>query len=154
MPGEEPIPEPPAPPRLPGPGSNLFQNERGLRAGWRLLIYIALVFALGVVVIVALESVLHVPKGVRPPPWLMFAEEAIAFALILVPAVVMSRLEGRPVGAYGLPARELFGRRFWQGWALGAVEVSVLIGAIAACGGYSFGTASLAGPRILAWGLF
>ena len=90
-----------------------------------------------------------------PFPWLMFLQEALLFAAALLPVWLLARLEHRPAGDYGLPARELFGSRFWQGCLLGLAEISVLVGAIALFGGYRFGTLALRGPgAMMAWLVF
>jgi uncharacterized protein len=132
------------------PRSALFSHDQGLRAGWRILIYLGQVLLLAMSVNLLLVRFVQVPQGM-PRPWAMFVDEAVSFAMVFLPAMVMARLERRPLGAYGLPAKGLFGARFWQGCALGAVQVALLIGAIAAFGGYSFGPGSLAGPRVFVW---
>jgi membrane protease YdiL (CAAX protease family) len=66
----------------------------------------------------------------------------------------MARLERRSVGEYGLPLQSLFGRRFWQGCALGVVEIVVLMGCIAIFGGYSAGSLNLHGAVIFKWAFF
>src|SRR5258708_26287795 len=65
----------------------------------------------------------------------------------------MARIERRSAGVYGLPLRDAFGKLFWQGCVIGLVEVSVLIGLIAAFGGYSFGDVALHGKEVLRWGI-
>jgi len=74
--------------------------------------------------------------------------------LVYGAALVMSRLERRSVGAYGLPMTEALGSKFWLGFLFGLLEVSLLIGLIAAFGGYSFGSLALHGREIVQWGLF
>jgi len=65
----------------------------------------------------------------------------------------MSPIEGRSPGVYGLPVKGAFGNLFWQGWLIGLIEVSTLIGLIAAFGGYSFGGLALHGKELLRWGM-
>jgi membrane protease YdiL (CAAX protease family) len=143
-----------APLRIPdAPQSRLFYNEAGLRSGWRILIYLGQAMVLAVVVNLLLARFVHAHKDMAPP-WLMFIDEVAWLLPVFVPVLFMARLERRPPGAYGLPSEGLFGARFWQGCALGAVEIVVLVGAIAAFGGYSFGRRSLSGPQVLVWALF
>jgi membrane protease YdiL (CAAX protease family) len=66
----------------------------------------------------------------------------------------MSQLEERPAGTYGLPASGAFGKLFWQGCLFGFSEIFILIGFIAAFGGYSFGSLSEHGIAIAKWALF
>jgi len=52
-----------------------------------------------------------------------------------------------------LPMKGAFGNLFWQGCLIGLIEVSALIGSIAAFGGYSFGVLDLHGKDLLRWGM-
>jgi membrane protease YdiL (CAAX protease family) len=86
-------------------------------------------------------------------PGYLFIQEAFSFSVIFAAAVVMAQIEHRSAGVYGLPLRGAFGKLFWQGCVIGLVEVSVLIGLIAAFGGYSFGGLAVHGGELLRWGL-
>jgi membrane protease YdiL (CAAX protease family) len=131
------------------PETNLFLGENGLRAGWRLLIYLLMVVASSTAISTAFDS-----KAGPPGVWAQLLSEAMGFALAFGGAVILSRIERRPVGVYGLPGREMFGGKFWLGFLLGLAEISVLIGLIGVFGGYSFGPLALEGKAILAWGGF
>jgi len=140
-----------APP--PGP-SPLFFNEHGLlRAGWRLLVYLLLVVVGGAIIMMGLRFFLT-PKRGLPTEMIVLAQEVVGFALVYGAALVMSRLERRPAGVYGLPMSEALGSKFWLGFLFGVLEVSLLIGLITAFGGYSFGSLALEGSEIVQWGLF
>jgi len=82
-----------------------------------------------------------------------FPYEVFCFTVVFGAALIMSQIEGRPPGVYGLPLRGAFGKLFWQGCLIGLVEVSLLIGLIAAFGGYSFGGVALHGKEIVHWAL-
>src|SRR5215469_1737771 len=111
--------------------NDIFIGKNGLRAGWRLATYWAIVAGSATVI-----------------------ATVIGFAVAFGAAMVMSRIEKRPVGVYGLPGNEIFGTKFWLGFLFGLVEISVLIGLIGALGGYSFGTFALEGRAIFLWGAF
>jgi uncharacterized protein len=128
----------------------IFMNNGGLRAGWRLLLYVIFVFVIGLGFRAITMQVLKPSHGVFSISRL-FLSEVLGFATVFGAAVIMSFIERRPIGAYGLPVRIAFGKLFWQGAALGFVEVSLLIGLIAAAGGYSFGSLALSGAAILRW---
>ncbi|HKI12040.1 MAG TPA: type II CAAX endopeptidase family protein [Candidatus Acidoferrum sp.] len=130
----------------------VFFGDKGLRSGWRLLIYIAIVSVLAGVITLLMVRIFGEPRGV-PPVSAMILQEVVGFAVVFGAAVVMSRVERRSVGKYGLPAREIFSGKFWLGFLFGLAEISVLIGLIAAFGGYSFGSFALRGNEILRWGL-
>ena len=130
----------------------VFFGQGGLRSGWRLAIYLLMVVAVGAAINVLMVRILGAPRGV-PPVSALILQEVIGFAVVFGAAVPMSLLERRRVGEYGLPAREIFGSKFWLGFLFGLVEISVLIGLIAGFGGYSFGSLALHGNEVLRWGL-
>jgi membrane protease YdiL (CAAX protease family) len=132
--------------------TNIFQGPHGLRSGWRLVLYFAILFALSFLLGKLIRQFVHHPQG-SPTAASMLLQETISFALVFGVAVVMSQIEGRPIGAYGLPGREAFGRKFWLGFLFGILEISLLMGLIAAFGGYSFGPLALAGSDVFRWGL-
>ena len=132
---------------------NLFLNEKGLRAGWRLLIFTVIFLALLIVSIFLLNVLMHPSRGVLSPRFQFFGELA-SFVSAFLAAWVMSRIEKRPMGVYGLPVRRAFGKEFWLGCFFGMSEILVLMGLIAALGGYSFGSLAEHGTAIAKWGLF
>jgi len=131
----------------------VFFNDRSLRSGWRITTYLLQSFVLGMAFNFLLGRVLHLPKTAMPPMWQLFLQEGLSFLIVFLPALVMARLELRPSGDYGLPARSMFRGQFWHGAALGMVEISVLVGGIAAFRGYSFGPLAEHGAAILRWAL-
>ena len=138
----------PVPPRR---NSVLF-NDRGLRAGWRLIIYILLI-AVSFTLIGFVARKLGTPTRGVPPPSAVLVQELLAFGVVFGCALIMSRIELRSPGEYGLPIAEAFGKKFWLGMLLGLVEISFLIGLISAFGGYSFGSIALTSKGIVGWGL-
>jgi uncharacterized protein len=145
------------PPVLSAPPSKnpntLFHNEYGLRSGWRLLVYLLIVLGSGAGIVLGTRIFLAPTRGV-PSPLSMFLQEVVGFVVVYGAAQVMSVLEKRPVGVYGLPMSEGLGVKFSLGFLFGLVEISVLIGLIAAFGGYSFGGLALQGGEIVRWGFF
>ena len=132
--------------------SRIFLNDRGLRAIWRLLIYAAFVSVLGFGGLLVLQQFAGPPSAGFSLSY-AFASEVISFAVVFGAALIMSQIEGRPRGVYGLPMKGAFRKLFWQGCLIGLVEVSALIGLIAAFGGYSFGEITLHGGALLRWGM-
>jgi membrane protease YdiL (CAAX protease family) len=87
-------------------------------------------------------------------PEVIAASEIIGFASVLFAAWVMSRLEKRNLGEYGLPLQGAFGKRFWQGALFGTAEISAVIGALAALGYYHFGFLAIHGTALFRWAVF
>jgi uncharacterized protein len=117
---------------------SIFRNERGLRAGWRLAIYMVVFAALWVGCMILATQLLRPSREVHSP-WVLLAGECVSFGVAFGAAWMMAGLEGRPVAAYGLPLRGAFGKLFWLGCLVGLCEISALMALIAAFGGYSFG---------------
>lgn len=149
VPSSAPLLTPPPPVGLP---SKIFLNETGLRAGWRLLIYAVFVAALGFGSGFVLRQFPRPARGVFSPGYL-FIGEAVSFSVIFAAALIMSLIERRAAGDYGLPLKTAFGKLFWQGFLVGLVEVSALVSLIAAFGGYSFGSLAVHGGALWRWGI-
>src|SRR5215472_1418872 len=88
--------------------SFIFYNDRGLRAGWRLLIYCGMIFVLveGARLIarqLGSGQQKNLPSSDLTRTVLQAIGELILFLVLLFLAWVMSKIERRRVGAYGLP---------------------------------------------------
>ena len=99
---------------------SMFVGPDGIYACPRWLIYLAMAFAVFEIegwLMVSLRS--HVSIFW----WRMMTEGSMMLAAIL-PGFVMARIEDRPFGDFGLPARRAFGRNFWVGtlWGIGSLE--------------------------------
>lgn len=122
----------------------------GLQAKWR-----ALLFVVGMVLLL--------PFTLEPVNWLSSRgllggrsewEAGVhwaAFVAALLPTFAASRMERRPLGAYGLPLRSAFGARFWEAAAWGLGAVTLLIVLLLAGRGVSF-TSVPVGPETLRFG--
>jgi membrane protease YdiL (CAAX protease family) len=132
--------------------SKIFLNDKGIRGGWRLLIYAALVAGLGFGGGIVLQQFIRPTRGVFSLGS-SFAYEVFCFTVVFGAALIMAQIEGRSSGAYGLPLSGAFGKLFWQGCLIGLVEISALVGLIAAFGGYSFGDIALHGKELMRWGI-
>ena len=97
----------------------IFHNGRELRAGWRLLLFCFLVFAIGYA-LQAVLSRLPLPDYSNLHPVGTIIDDAALLANALIATAIMARFEHRRFTAYGIPRmRDLFGRLFWAGvvWA-------------------------------------
>ncbi len=128
----------------------VFFGPNGIRAGWRLLIFFAVTVPLVLLAQWAakLSPVLKAAArnnmtGGTAVPLGDIVLEATVLLPLLVAAWVMSRIEHRPFGDYGLPVRRAFGKQFWQGvfWGVATEAFAILL--IAAFHGFSFGSVAL-----------
>ena len=145
-----PVPQPP--PSTDGLLTAVFLKGDTVRAGWRLILYAFLVTTLGFCGLLLLTE-FPLPRNGSFSFGYEFLEEAGGFLVVFCAALLMARIEKRPVGAYGLPMEGAFRSLFWQGCLFGLVEISAVIGMIAIFGGYSFGPLALHGAEVLSWGL-
>jgi membrane protease YdiL (CAAX protease family) len=111
----------------------VFVGPDGLRAGWRVLMFITLLAVLfgGFVVIRA-----GGPAALREhyrnqnqsqitiTPLLMGGAEAITLLFLSIAAMAMGKLEHREFGEYGLPLRLALGKDFWVGSLTGFLAIS------------------------------
>jgi uncharacterized protein len=128
----------------------LFLGPDGLRPGWGLIFYVALFYALQWLV-VQLAWARNLGAGGL---WSMLLEECGDLFAAVIPALVLARVEGRRWGAYGLAPRGAFGRLFWTGLGWGFAAISVLICALYALHGFTFGHIVLHGYRLIRFAAF
>src|ERR1700691_4445584 len=128
---------------------NIFMGPHGIRAGWRLLLFIFLMF-------VCLKgegfTLKHVPgvdawfkaqnPNVMTPPTTIAFEGILLLALVISTAV-MALVEKRTYADYYLPMNQFLGKRFWQGVPYGFAMLSLALGLIAALHGFSLGSVAL-----------
>jgi uncharacterized protein len=145
---------------IPNPGGGrlqdtllfIFLNRRGLRAGWRLLLFVALYVGLSF----ALSFVLgpfagRLPRGLIPSALIL--NETIVFSILVFCTWIMSRIERRHMGEYGLPLqnsgalpRVVRGYIFW-----GFLPLTLLLLVLRALRAFYFGSAVLHGGEIFYW---
>jgi len=105
-------------------------------------------------------AVLWIAAGLMPGPRSLYSpkvltlSEGASLAGAFAAGLIMSQLEDRPFGDYGLPSRSAFGGLFWQGALFGLAEISAVIGVIATLGSYHFGSLAIHGVDLLRWTAF
>lgn len=110
---------------------NIFIGKDGLRAGWSLLIF----FAMLAVIAFSVNTIGHkihppAPKAANPDteitPLFGFLTEGISFLVVGIVTWIMSKIEGRPSSVYGLGgSRKL--PHFLAGMTWGVACVSLLV---------------------------
>jgi len=150
----EPTPVEPAPfepPTL----RRLFFGDDGLRAGWSVLLFILFAIIIGVLANVVIHHFHHPVKPKTPPApnaegsfKSAFIGEGSSILLFLLVAWIMSLIERRPFGRYGLtlkrmPSDFLFGL-FW-----GLLCLSLLVGAMVLTHSLAFDAVLLHGQLAL-----
>jgi membrane protease YdiL (CAAX protease family) len=141
------------PPTQPPTLRKIFIGKDGLRAGWSLLIFIAMIAAI-VLSVNVIGHKLHIP-GPKPrseiSPRFGFLFEAIPFLVVFLLTWIMSKIERRSVSAYGFgDSRKL--PHFFAGLAWGIACLSLLILTLVKSGFLAIDHRLLFGGDILRYG--
>jgi len=131
----------------------IFIGPDGIRAGWRFAMFVAVFIALQYLVIqrglraipAARELARQAQAGGELTVEFELVFEGAILGVALLAGWIMSRIEKRPFGVYGIPREGAFGKLFWQGAVWGLAFYAVEMGIIASLGGFSFGTLALSG---------
>ena len=143
-PGAEGDASPEAMPRLPFL-RRLFQGSHGLRAGWRLLIFVIVLVSSVWSLILAIRAFLawiHFPHSTVLTPGRAILNETVILVGLFVTTAIFARAERRSFGEYGLPSRSAFGAKFWEGLIWGFAAISAVLLALRATGNSYFGAIS------------
>jgi uncharacterized protein len=165
LPAESGSSQPPASVPQPSPLALIFRGPNGLRAGWRVLIFLAIVVALvavASVVVILIVSVIGdrgrligLSTSALTPLGLSVSEGAI-FLFTSIAALLMALIERRKFGQYGLPVRRAFGKDFWVGTIAGFLAISVCLLGIFSFHGLHFNGLGIHGSTLVtataAWG--
>lgn len=149
-------------PQVPAPSASpqgcwqqsVFFGPNGLQEGWRLLIFLAILFVLTAGLGTIAQLMMHKrAQGPSYDPVSVLAGEATVFLLLFLASWIMARIEGRKIADYGLPWEKAFGRRFWQGALIGFAAIAVLLVSLRAAGVFHFGSIALHGVEIWRYGI-
>ena len=121
------------PPRQTSTLRKIFIGEDGLRAGWSLLIFLAMFFATAY----CINAIVHklypaVPKDSKAmseamgSPRFMLIGESLQFLLVLLLSWIMSKIEHRPASVYGFGDSRKFSH-FFAGLGWGVTCLSLLV---------------------------
>ncbi|MGA8213136.1 MAG: type II CAAX endopeptidase family protein [Candidatus Sulfotelmatobacter sp.] len=121
----------------------VFLGPEGLRAGWGLAFYLAMLYPLQSLASRWVGSLDLGANGL----WSMMLEELGVFVAAALPALVLARVEKRPWGAYGLPGRRAFGKLFWVGTVWGFASITLLLGAMYGLRVFKVGHLAIHGMR-------
>jgi membrane protease YdiL (CAAX protease family) len=79
--------------------------------------------------------------------------KAVATFSVALATWIIARKENRTLDAYGIPPRQAFGIRFWEGTIWGFAMLSVIVLILSVSGHFQFDSTALGGSSILWWGL-
>jgi membrane protease YdiL (CAAX protease family) len=147
-----PVSVPPAPPKR-SLLYRIFVGPRGVRAGWKDLIF----FLLMALIAVCLHPLgrLHGkvnPKEPMPARAVLFDEFSGALAVVIATAIMAKWIDRKPWGYFGMPLRNAFRSSFWIGSAIGLGALSLQLEIMHLAGWFDFGTIDLHGAAIVEYG--
>lgn len=158
-----PAPAPGAPPPAAEAAvTKMFVGPNGIRAGWRLAIWLALFVGLAAIIRTILHRIPYITQHFPPPqkgepevltPWTQIFGEGSTVLLLFFTVWIMSRIEKKSFKDYGLPGNEAFGKRFWQGIIFGFASISLLMAAIGGLHGFSIEGLAISGAEIWKYGI-
>jgi len=160
MDGREIVPpvEPAAPPMPPLPHT-IFRGPNGIRAGWRALIFLAIVVGLLIALYLALLLFIRGEVALnlsQLTPLGLGLTEGTLFLFTTIAALIMAGIEHRQYGRYGLPIRSAFEKDFWIGAIVGFAAISGCLLGIFALHGFRLAGLAIHGSTIpsaaVAWG--
>lgn len=135
--------------RSPSVFRRVFYGHSELRAGWRLLVFLAIVVALGHATNQLLRRLLHGGDDTT----LFLVGELMDFLIFLFVSWIMGRIEGRTIADYGLPWCKMFRIQFWQGTLVGFASITALLVGMRVAGVFYFGSIALHGADIGKWAI-
>lgn len=131
--------------------NSIFRGPNGIRAGWRIAIFVALAAVVALFLLVVAGFVFRgrpLQVSQLTPLGTMLSEAGI-FLSTATAALIMARIEHRKFGEYGLPARSMFGKNFWVGTIAGFVSISGCLLGIFAFGGFHLTGLAIHGSTIV-----
>ena len=142
----------------------IFVGPNGLRAGWRVLMFIALSAVLmGAFALIraggpaALREGYKTQSQVTITPLLMGGSEALTLLFLGIAALAMGKLEHRKFAEYGLPLRLALKKDFWVGSLIGFSAISGTLLTIFLLHGFRITGLAIHGTAILyslvGWGI-
>ncbi|HXR17837.1 MAG TPA: CPBP family intramembrane glutamic endopeptidase [Terriglobales bacterium] len=146
----------PIPPSQPLTLHKIFIGKDGLRAGWSLLIFVAIFAALAYSVNVIGHKLFPTdPNSGKPGPEISplfgFIAEAVPFAILLLVTWIMSKIERRPHSVYGFGDSRML-RHFFAGMVWGIICLSLLILTLWKSGLLVFDSRLIFGSDVLRYG--
>jgi membrane protease YdiL (CAAX protease family) len=132
----------------------VFVGPRGLRAGWKVLIFVLIVF----VVVFCLRPLGKLGgtanRKLPPPPGKeLLLESSLAFAVLIATGLMARFIDRKPFGYFGMPLRNAFRSTFWTGAAIGLGLLALQLEIMHLSGWFDYGTVETHGGQIVVYGL-
>lgn len=132
---------------------SFFVGPQGIRSGWSMMIFIAILMVEVLATRVPVNRLLHLMKHTPSlEAWSPAVAASILALLVLVATAIMAKIEGRPVLSYGFMDKRILSR-FVLGIAGGVAALSALVLALKMSGWLIFNGRALHGTSAWSYGL-
>src|SRR5215471_6771462 len=126
----------------------LFVSDKGLRSGWKFLLFVAIYFLAGKATYWLVSRLGYVsPKDWRWPNFLF--EEIMDFAVAALAALAISKILKEKFSSYGLPLTPDTGKLLLKGWIWGFVPSVIILVPLFATGACSYHGLALHGRDLV-----
>jgi uncharacterized protein len=131
-----------------------FVGPHGLRAGWKVLLFFLIVFAVGFCLrpVGKLSGKID-PKLPVPPGPMLFREFLRAITVLVATGIMARFIDRKPWGYFGMPVRNAFRPTFWIGAVIGVGLLALQLEVMHLFGWFDFGTVQLNGRSIVTYGM-
>jgi membrane protease YdiL (CAAX protease family) len=146
-------PSPPAPPRRRNLLYRVFAGPRGVRAGWKIFIFLLIFAALSFCLQPLLKMGGKLDSHAPLPPGIALLNEVLGVVEVLLATAIMAKwIDRKPWGYFGIPLRNAFRSSFWTGAVIGLGALSLQLEIMHLCGWFDFGTLQLHGTAVVTYG--
>ena len=118
----------------------------------RLLLWLGIGFVLPAPILYGLHLAIRPPGGVFSVSTELPIKTIVAFFAVLATWIV-SHMEKRPLDDYGIPPRQVFGIRFWEGCIWGFAMLSLILLILHALGHFQIDSVALTGSAAIRYAL-
>src|SRR5215469_3894867 len=119
----------------------VFVGPHGLRAGWKVLIFVLVLFAVGFCLRPLGKLGGPVNRELPVPPGTALLYELLRALAVLIATGIMARfIDRKPWGYFGIPLRNAFRSSFGIGAAIGLGVLALQLEIMHVCGCFDYGT--------------
>jgi len=106
------------------PIKSIFAGPKGIRAGWRLLIFFLLLSIPGAILLAIAHGQTGATSQTQITAFLLSANDGVVLFILAGVTLVMGKIERRQFAEYGLPVRMALRKDFWIGSLIGFLTIS------------------------------
>jgi hypothetical protein len=131
----------------------IFVGPRGVRAGWKVLLFFLIFAGIGFCFRPLLKMMGNIDTHAPLPPSAALLNEFLTMVDVLLSTWIMARwIDRKPFGYFGMPLRNALRSTFWTGAVVGLGALALQLEIMQLAGWFDFGTLQLHGAAIVTYG--